>query len=416
MSDFVPNQVIDHIRRKKLLLSFDYRDVWQREHAAAFTVAKAMQLDILQDIRGSVDEAIEQGMTFEQFRKDLQPSLQRKGWWGIRTMQDPLTGEVKDVKLGSPRRLKVIYDTNLRQANGAARWASIERNADIMPYLRYRLGPSKEHREEHLRFQYIVLHVSHPFWRTHLPINGWGCKCWVEQLTEEEALKYGITPDEALPTETRTYVNKRTGEVMTVPVGVSPEFAYNVGLSRNYGLDGMLAQKAQAIADVRSAQFVINHPLRRKFYRKQLQTWFADRDQFALENPERPTVSRGRSVALHALSRDALIQLDALDIRVPSIWFVDDKKLIGAKVTRKQAQGTALSDAEWLSLSDRLMGARQVFFNRENDALIYYLREDNHYIKVVMKQKGRFISTASRLSLENYFAEIGQAHVVRIDW
>ena len=28
-------------------------------------------------------------------------------------LPDPLTGEVKDVQLGSPRRLKIIYDTNM---------------------------------------------------------------------------------------------------------------------------------------------------------------------------------------------------------------------------------------------------------------------------------------------------------------
>jgi hypothetical protein len=76
-----------------------------------------MQIDILRDIREAVDAALAEGITFEQFRKDLAPLLVQKGWWGRAKMEDPLTGEIKNVQLGSTRRLKVIYDTNLRTAH-----------------------------------------------------------------------------------------------------------------------------------------------------------------------------------------------------------------------------------------------------------------------------------------------------------
>jgi hypothetical protein len=56
-----------------------------------------------------------EGITFEQFRKDLAPLLVQKGWWGRAEMEDPLiAGEIKNVQLGSTRWLKVIYDTNKR--------------------------------------------------------------------------------------------------------------------------------------------------------------------------------------------------------------------------------------------------------------------------------------------------------------
>ena len=35
-----------------------------------FTVAKAMQIDILQDIRAALQDALENGTTFDQFKKD----------------------------------------------------------------------------------------------------------------------------------------------------------------------------------------------------------------------------------------------------------------------------------------------------------------------------------------------------------
>ncbi|KJV38710.1 phage head protein, partial [Acinetobacter indicus] len=45
----------------------------------------------------------------------------------------------------------------------------------------------------------IVLPIDHPFWLTHYPPLGYRCRCTVIALTEKEALKYGITPDDQLP-------------------------------------------------------------------------------------------------------------------------------------------------------------------------------------------------------------------------
>ena len=106
-----PAEAIRFFERKGYAIGFDWRDVWQHEHAAAFTVAKAMRVDILEDIRGAVETALKDGTTFADFKKNLEPTLAAKGWWGRKTMVDPLTGERKIVQLGSPRRLRIIFDT-----------------------------------------------------------------------------------------------------------------------------------------------------------------------------------------------------------------------------------------------------------------------------------------------------------------
>lgn len=56
-------------KTKKLRIGFDYQDVWNEEHLTAFTAAKVMQLDILQDMKESIEKAIENGETLEQFKK-----------------------------------------------------------------------------------------------------------------------------------------------------------------------------------------------------------------------------------------------------------------------------------------------------------------------------------------------------------
>ena len=99
-----PTEALRHFREKGFAFGFAWQDVWQEEHARAFTVAKCMQLDILVDIGTAVDRAIAEGQTLDMFRRDLAPLLVEKGWWGRQRMTDPVTGESKVVQLGSPRR------------------------------------------------------------------------------------------------------------------------------------------------------------------------------------------------------------------------------------------------------------------------------------------------------------------------
>ncbi|MEL6235640.1 MAG: head morphogenesis protein, partial [Pseudomonadota bacterium] len=112
-----PSEAIDFFRSKGLtpeLNRFDWRDHWRQEHARTFVVAKAMRDDVLKAIRSEVDRAIAEGRTLDQFRRDLQPKLEAFGWWGRQLETDPLTGETREVQLGSPSRLRTIFDTNMR--------------------------------------------------------------------------------------------------------------------------------------------------------------------------------------------------------------------------------------------------------------------------------------------------------------
>ena len=73
-----PKEALDWFSAKKLRPGFDHRDVWREEHATSFTVAKAMQTDVLADIRAETERALADGHTFRDFAKDLTPMLQKK--------------------------------------------------------------------------------------------------------------------------------------------------------------------------------------------------------------------------------------------------------------------------------------------------------------------------------------------------
>jgi len=228
-----PEAALAWFRAKGMRVSFDWRDVWREEHAQAFTVAKAMSQDILNDIRSAVDEAIAEGTTLAQFQKQLRPILQAKGWWGEQEMTDPETGETKLVQLGSARRLAIIYDTNLRTSHAAGKWQRIEETKRSRPWLRYIARPNgPNRRQEHQVFADKVFAVDDPIWSVIFPPNGWGCACAVQQLSEAEVGRLGLAPSPPLELEYERYVNRRTGEVTRVPRGIDPGFDYNPGQTR----------------------------------------------------------------------------------------------------------------------------------------------------------------------------------------
>ncbi|MDO8933059.1 MAG: phage minor head protein [Rhodocyclaceae bacterium] len=248
-----PKEAIDFFRQKGYAIGFDHRDVWQQEHQAAFTVAKAMQMDLLREIRAHVDDAIANGTTLADFKANLRPELVKRGWWGRATMTDPADGQAKDVQLGSPRRLKVIYDTNLRTAHSEGQWTRIQAAKATFPFLMYDHTHSAHERPEHASWDGIVLPADDPWMLAHFPVKAWGCKCRVIQMGQRQLDRQGLKVGTAPAERYTDYTNKRTGETSRVPAGVDPEFNYPPG-GRRENLVGALAAKLEQLQpDLRPA-------------------------------------------------------------------------------------------------------------------------------------------------------------------
>jgi SPP1 gp7 family putative phage head morphogenesis protein len=242
--NLAPEKAVAYFRSKGNELSFDWHEVWQEAHTQAFTVAKVTRMDILQDIRSALDKDLSQGGTLATFKRQLEPTLKAKGWWGKQKVVDPKTGEEREAMLGSPRRLKTIYETNMRTAYSAGRWQEQLSRADDMPYLQYksrRVGPFR--RPEHVALHDKVFRIDDPFWATMYPPNDWGCKCWVRQLSAADLKEKGLKVESsagkldkemALVSETTgelaevsTYTDKATGEKTKTGAG----WSHNPGLA-----------------------------------------------------------------------------------------------------------------------------------------------------------------------------------------
>jgi SPP1 gp7 family putative phage head morphogenesis protein len=222
-----PEKAIEYFQGKGYAFSWDWQEVWQEAHAKAFTVAKAMKLDILQDIRDGLQEALDSGITYQDFAKSLTPKLKAKGWWGKTETVDQATGEVTAVQLGSPYRLRTIFDQNIQTAYNVGRYRSQMENVGSRPYLQYVAVMDARTRPAHAALNGKVFRSDDPFWDSFYPPNGWRCRCRVRALDggnlEERSLK--VESSAGKLTERDELVSRKTGEVAPVTVYTGTDLA-----------------------------------------------------------------------------------------------------------------------------------------------------------------------------------------------
>lgn len=201
-----PEEIVEWFEQKGNTISWNWSDVWQRQHAQTFTVAKALKLDILQDIRNEMQQAIDNGETFDQFQRNLAYKLKRAGWWGRVQAQDvpgydPASGVDPEelVQLGSPWRLQTIFNTNMNTAYATGRYRQQRRAAHTHPYWQYLAILDDRTRDEHAALHKKVFRYDDPFWEHFYPPNGWGCRCRVRALSQRQLDRLELTVQQTGP-------------------------------------------------------------------------------------------------------------------------------------------------------------------------------------------------------------------------
>lgn len=213
--DRPPADAIEFLRSKGLALTWNFQEMLDDAHARAFTVAKATRLDILSDIRGALVDNLAAGGTLEDFNRDLIPTLRAKGWWGKQVAVDPDTLDAELVQLGSVRRLKTIYQTNVQSAYMAGRYRR-QMEADAFPYLQYLAVMDSRTRQSHALLHGKVWRKDDPVWNSIYPPNGYNCRCRTRALTARQLDRAGLKQEPAAEVLTREVafgMNKVTGEV-----------------------------------------------------------------------------------------------------------------------------------------------------------------------------------------------------------
>lgn len=219
---------IDFLRRKLNLPSESWRDIQSAAHDRAFVVAGATKADLLHDLRKAVDQAVKGG-SIGEFRKNFAEIVAKHGWTGW-------TGE--GTKAGEAWRTRVIYQTNLMTSYAAGRRAQLL-DPDLVerrPFWRYVHNDSVTHpRPQHKRWgdMKLTLRHDHPFWETHFPPNGWGCKCRVVAVAAPG------DGDGTEPPEGWAQTDPATG----APVGIDEGWGYAPGARADNELRSFVQDK-----------------------------------------------------------------------------------------------------------------------------------------------------------------------------
>jgi len=246
------DEAIEYFNAKKPLPTQRWDDLKAEAHAKAFTVAKAMKLDLLNEFQSSLSGAMKDGKPFAQWKKEIEPTLAKHGWLGVKkeTIAD---GTEKVTQLGTPRRLKTIFQTNIQSSYMAGRWSQIEETKSIFPYLMYDAKQDGLTRPTHRALDGKVFAVDDPFWDSQYPPNGYNCRCSVVQLRAKDLQKLGksVEAPESVSDVERT--NKKTGEIYKTTAyrlkdknGIEfistpdPMWDVNVGKSRLWDRNGAL--------------------------------------------------------------------------------------------------------------------------------------------------------------------------------
>lgn len=217
------DEAIEFFRKKINLQTETWQAIWKEMHARAFTVAGAMKTDLLDDIREAIDQALSQGTTIEVFREEFDEIVSRHGW---------------AYRGGTAWRTAIIFNTNISVAYAVGHYQAMMEPAVLAsrPFLRYVGTSSRNPRPEHLKWVNLVLPADDPFWKTHYPPNGWGCKCGVVNHSAREVKrikaeeKGGDYPvKETAPKKETWNWEDEAGVMHKIPKGIDPGWDYHVG-------------------------------------------------------------------------------------------------------------------------------------------------------------------------------------------
>lgn len=336
-----PTDVVEYLKDKYPELHFDYNEIEAYQHHKAFTVAKITKLDLLNDIHQSLTSAYKNGTGFDEWKKSITPTLQKKGWFGDVDAVNPKTGEVKSIYVGN-RRLRTIYNTNMRTAYAQARYKTqMESKAE---YFRYVAVMDNRTRPTHAAHHGLILKKDDVFWDTHYPPNGWNCRCKVRVYTKKQ-------------------LERKGWEVGETPLPfASKDWNYNVGKTdQNAKLLKVYRDKIKKVKDIGLRDKAKKEYARLK--EKQLQQEVANRASDTLAKMfegidittpgRRPPLKEPLTIGV--LSSDAIRRLKDFGYEVPKdLQIITQKKLTHGMRKEKRKDERDLSKEDFIDIPRQL--------------------------------------------------------------
>ncbi|HFE9691065.1 TPA: phage minor head protein [Acinetobacter baumannii] len=367
-----PNDAISYLEKKGFKIGWDWHETLDNAHSKAFTVAKIARMDLLQDIRQSLITAMEKGQTLEQWKASITPTLQEKGWWGKKTVINP-EGREQEVQLGSPRRLRTIYDTNMQSAFAAGRYKAMLSGAEARPYWEWRHITISNPRKQHVALNGRLFRFDDPFWNVAYPPSEWGCKCRVIARSAREVEGKEILSGEGNESDIyeRVGVDRSTGADVIVKrtqfdiptkdgkLTFAPAAGFNGSPASSFLLNDVMINRAtnlmgEARGLIQSQKLMTNHNLTKV-------------NESFVNHALKLSKSQKQFSPIGVLQYDSVKFLTAAGQSFESkmIW-LSDEVLVNKKYTD-------VSVTELIALPDLIANVEQKLWDKQTQALFYVL-------------------------------------------
>ncbi|MDC4605347.1 phage minor head protein [Acinetobacter baumannii] len=370
-----PSDAMSYLEKKGFKIGWDWHETLDNAHSKAFTVAKIARMDLLQDIRQSLITAMEKGQTLEQWKASITPTLQSKGWWGKKTVINP-EGREQEVQLGSPRRLRTIYDTNMQSAFAAGRYKAMMAGSETRPYWEWRHITISNPRKQHVALDGRLFRFDDPFWNVAYPPSEWGCKCRVIARSAREVEGKEILSGEGNESDIyeRVGVDRNTGADVIVKrtqfniptkdgkLTFAPAAGFNGSPASSYLLNDVMINRAtnlmgEARGLIQSQKLMTNHNLTKV-------------NESFVNHALKLSKSQKQFSPIGVLQYDSVKFLTAAGQSFESkmIW-LSDEVLVNKKYTD-------VSVTELIALPDLIANVEQKLWDKQTQALFYVLPHD----------------------------------------
>lgn len=365
-------EAIEFLRAKTRVGTRAYTDIWRDQHSRAFMVAGAMKDGLVADFHEAVTKAIAEGRTIADFRKDFDRIVADHGW---------------SYKGGREWRSRTIFETNMRSAYGAGRWAQAVRLKKTRPYLRYVHGHPLHPRLHHLAWDGIILPVDHPWWRTHFAPNGWGCQCLVQSVSEAEMKRNGwkVTDDADLPPVNliRHELNTPDGpKEIFVPEGIDPGFDYNPG-------EGAFGRGANLTEAERHGDFKpLEAPSSMRAEAGPLEPVPA---MASPAKPVQPVDGKPDEPAMRGLLRDAIGGDEAIFVDPTGMHISVTQGVADHLIANPSPQNVARA-SYWPLIPELIESPQEIWVGFEKDQVSGKVRLRRRYVKFVRVSKDRVVA------------------------
>ncbi len=175
------NEALRFWQSKKILSDKEAKTLSREARVFAFYISGMAKNAHLKTIYKALYDAIEKGIPFKVFKKNLATIEQKMGFKSI-----------------NPYRLRFIFQNNIQTAYNVGRYKQMMRSQTRI-YWQYSAVNDSRTRPTHRAMHGKIFPKNSPVWDVWYPPNGHRCRCIVNSLSKREIERDGLTVSEEVP-------------------------------------------------------------------------------------------------------------------------------------------------------------------------------------------------------------------------